>query len=76
MIGEVVEAHVAGGIAVEEVTRNAWTGEWDPDLHLIIDANVSQAAVLQGELAAVWKAVTGDSHIIDPAALHSAPILT
>ena len=68
------KAHVVGGIAVEEVTRNAGTGEWHPHLHLIIDANVSQAAVLQGELAALWKAVTGDSHIIDVRPFRSANV--
>ena len=58
------QAHVAGGIAVEEVTRNERAGEWHPHLHLIIDAHVSQAA-LQAQLAALWAAVTGDSHILD-----------
>ncbi len=57
-------ANVAGGIAVEEVTRNAHTGEWHPHLHLIIDADVSQA-VLQAQLAVLWAAVTGDSFILD-----------
>lgn len=57
-------AHVAGGVAVEEVTRNARSGEWHPHLHLIIDADVPQA-VLQAQLAALWAAVTRDSHILD-----------
>jgi hypothetical protein len=57
-------AHVVGGIAVEEVTRNERTGEWHPHLHLIIDADVSQAA-LQAQLAALWAAVTRDSFILD-----------
>jgi hypothetical protein len=60
----VVEVHVAGGIAVEEVTRNARTGEWHPHLHLVIDSALPEA-VLQGKLAELWAAVTGDSHIID-----------
>ncbi len=58
------KANVAGGIAVEEVTHNAQTGEWHPHLHLVIDAAVPQA-VLQGKLAELWAAVTGDSHIVD-----------
>jgi len=57
-------AHVVGGIAVEEVTRNARTGEWHPHLHLVIDADLPQA-VLQATLGALWLAVTGDSHILD-----------
>ena len=57
-------AHVVGGIAVEEVTRNYRTGDWHPHLHLIIDAAVPQA-VLQAELAALWAAVTRDSFILD-----------
>ena len=57
-------ANVAGGIAVEEVTRNPRTGHWHPHLHLIIDANVPQAA-LQAALAALWASVTGDSFILD-----------
>jgi hypothetical protein len=58
------KANVAGGIAVEEVTRNERAGEWHPHLHLIIDAAVPQAA-LQTALAALWRAVTGDSYILD-----------
>ncbi len=57
-------AHVVGGIAVEEVTRNERSGEWHPHLHLVIDADVPQA-VLQAELAALWAAVTRDSFILD-----------
>ncbi len=58
------KANVAGGIAVEEVTHNAQTGEWHPHLHVVMDAALPQA-VLQGKLAALWLAVTGDSHIVD-----------
>jgi hypothetical protein len=57
-------ANVAGGIAVEEVTRNYRTGDWHPHLHLIVDAGVPQA-VLQAQLVALWASVTGDSFIID-----------
>jgi hypothetical protein len=57
-------AHVAGGVAVEEVTRNARTGEWHPHLHLVIDADVPQA-VLQATLGGLWAAVTRDSYILD-----------
>jgi hypothetical protein len=55
----VVEAHVAGGIAVEEVTRNARTGEWHPHLHLISDVDVSEAAVLQGKKTQIWESGSG-----------------
>ena len=58
------KAHVAGGIAVEEVTRNARTGEWHPHLHLIIDAAIPQA-VLQVALGKLWAAVTRDSFVLD-----------
>ncbi len=58
------KANVAGGIAVEEVTHNAQTGEWHPHLHLVIECTISQV-VLQGKLAVLWRAVTGDSHIVD-----------
>ncbi len=58
------KAHVAGGIAVEEVTRNHRTGDWHPHLHLVIDAALPQA-VLQAALRALWVAVTGDSYILD-----------
>jgi len=66
-------AHVAGGVAVEEVTRNVRTGEWHPHLHLIIDADVSQA-VLQAELAVLWAVVTQDSHILDLRPFHGAEV--
>jgi hypothetical protein len=58
------KVHVAGGIAVEEVTRNERAGHWHPHLHLIIDATLPQAA-LQTALTALWRAVTGDSYILD-----------
>jgi hypothetical protein len=58
------KANVAGGIAVEEVTHNAQTGEWHPHLHLVIESDIPQV-VLQGKLAELWAAVTGDSHIVD-----------
>ncbi len=58
------KANVVGGIAVEEVTHNAQSGEWHPHLHLVIDAALPQV-VLQGKLAELWAAVTGDSHIVD-----------
>ncbi len=58
------KANVAGGIAVEEVTHNADTGEWHRHLHVVMDAALPQA-VLQGKLAALWVAVTGDSDIVD-----------
>ena len=57
-------ANVAGGIAVEEVTRNDRTGDWHPHLHLVIDAAIPQA-VLQAALRDLWAAVTGDSFVID-----------
>jgi hypothetical protein len=50
----VVEAHVAGGIAVEEVTRDGCIGEWHPHLHLISDVDVSEAVGLQGTVTALW----------------------
>jgi len=58
------KAHVAGGIAIEEVTRNERAGHWHPHLHLVIDAALPQAA-LQTALTALWRAVTGDSYILD-----------
>jgi hypothetical protein len=58
------KANVAGGIAVEEVTRNERAGQWHPHLHLVIDATLPQAA-LQTALTALWRAVTGDSYILD-----------
>ncbi len=57
-------AHVVGGIAVEEVTRNHRTGEWHPHLHLIVDAALPQA-VLQAALRDLWASVTGDSFVLD-----------
>ncbi len=60
-----VEAHVAGGIAVEEVTRDACIGEWHPHLHLISDVDVSEAVGLQGKVTALWVSVTGDRDIVD-----------
>jgi hypothetical protein len=59
------KAHVVGGVAVEEVTRNARAVAWHPHLHLISDADVAQAAVLQGKRTALWAAVTRDSFILD-----------
>jgi hypothetical protein len=58
------KGHVAGGIAVEEVTRNHRTGDWHPHLHLIVDAALPQA-VLQAALRDLWASVTGDSFILD-----------
>ena len=58
------QANVAGGIAVEEVTRNDRSGQWHPHLHLIIDATLPQL-VLQTALRDLWAAVTGDSFVID-----------
>ncbi len=58
------KAHVAGGMAVEEVSHNDRVGQWHPHLHLIIDAALPQAA-LQTALTALWRAVTGDSYILD-----------
>ena len=58
------KANVAGGIAIEEVTRNERAGQWHPHLHLVVDSALSQAA-LQMALAMLWRAVTGDSYILD-----------
>ncbi len=57
-------ANVAGGIAVEETTRNYRTGDWHPHLHVIVDSRLPQA-VLQAALRELWAGVTGDSFILD-----------
>lgn len=54
--------HVAGGIAIEEVVHKGL--EWHPHLHIIVDSATSSAVLLK-EIAREWKAVTGDSFIID-----------
>jgi hypothetical protein len=54
------KAHVAGGVVVEEVTRNVRIEEWHPHLHLISDVDVFQAVVVQGKLIALWAGVARD----------------
>jgi hypothetical protein len=54
--------HVAGGIAIEEVTHNAVT--WHPHLHIVIDSDLPPAQ-LQALIRVAWAALTGDSFIVD-----------
>jgi hypothetical protein len=54
--------NIAGGIAIEEVLHNGH--EWHPHLHILVDS-ATPLAVLLPELASEWRAVTGDSFIID-----------
>jgi hypothetical protein len=50
-----------GGVAFLEVKRSPKTGLWHPHLHVL-----SQGKYIdQPKLSTAWKAVTGDSHIVD-----------
>lgn len=55
------KAHVRGGIAVLEVTRNPKTGHWHPHLHVLIDGTYFD----QRAIKAAWLEATGDSDIVD-----------
>jgi hypothetical protein len=61
------QRHVRGGIATVEVTRNPRTGQWHPHLHVLADGTYWK----QSQLSAAWRAVTGDSPIVDIRAVRS-----
>lgn len=54
-------AHVVGGVATVEVTRNAETGQWHPHLHVLTDGRFWA----QADIADLWERVTGSSRIVD-----------
>lgn len=54
------------GIAVIEVTWHTGTGQWHPHLHVLVQGDY----LPQAQLSAEWKAVTGDSMIVDVRAVH------
>lgn len=53
---------VAGAVWSYEVKRGSGSGLWHPHLHMIALAEQQPDAV---HLADEWKAITGDSHIVD-----------
>lgn len=53
---------VAGAVWSYEVKRGSGSGVWHPHLHMVALAEVQPD---QEELSAEWKAITGDSHIVD-----------
>jgi hypothetical protein len=53
---------VAGAVWSYEIKRGTGSGEWHPHLHMIALAESIPDAV---QLAAEWKNITGDSHIVD-----------
>lgn len=57
-----VLASVEGAVWSYEVKRGAGSGKWHPHLHMIA---LAPHAPDQAELAAEWKAITGDSFIVD-----------
>ena len=59
--GKPWKAHVKGGMAVLEVTRNPHTGEWHPHLHVLADG----VFFAHADLKAAWEDATGDSMIVD-----------
>lgn len=60
------KSHVAGGLAVLEVTYNAKRDQWHPHLHCIIDGSYWPAK----DISAKWLKTTGDSSIIDIRKVH------
>lgn len=56
--------HIAGGIAIEEVTHNGEAGTWHPHLHVVVESALPAAALLP-LIRAVWRDLTGDSYIVD-----------
>lgn len=61
------KAHVWGGIACVEVTRNAETGQWHPHLHVLADGKYWR----QASISNAWRAITGDSPVVDIRAVRS-----
>lgn len=57
-----VLAGVAGAVWSYEVKRGSGSGLWHPHLHMIA---LAENAPDQVELAAEWKSITGDSHVVD-----------
>lgn len=57
-----VLAAVAGAVWSYEVKRGTGSGLWHPHLHMIALAEVQPS---QEELSKEWKAITGDSHVVD-----------
>ena len=53
---------VAGAVWSYEVKRGQGSGLWHPHLHMVALAEVPPD---QDELSVEWKAITGDSHIVD-----------
>ena len=60
-------AHVRGGFAVFEITRNTNQGTWHPHIHLVVEGSFwQQAAIL-----AAWQQVVPGAKIVDVRAVHS-----
>ncbi len=53
---------VVGAVWSYEVKRGSGSGEWHPHLHMIA---VAEHQPDQDQLAAEWKNITGDSHVVD-----------
>lgn len=53
---------VVGAVWSYEVKRGTGSGQWHPHLHMIA---LAENAPGQVELAAEWKNITGDSHVVD-----------
>lgn len=52
---------ILGGIQMLEITRNDSTGLWHPHLHIVYQGDF----IAHAKLAKEWRAVTGDSFIVD-----------
>lgn len=61
------KAHVTGGVAVLEITRNEKTGQWHPHLHVLVDGKFWH----QSRISQAWLQVTGDSQVVDIRAVRS-----
>ncbi len=53
--------HVTGGAALLEVKHNERSDRWHPHLHILVEGTYVPHTKLQAE----WRAVTGDSFIVD-----------
>lgn len=62
---------VQGAVWSYEVKRGAGSGLWHPHLHMIALAQVQPD---QLELASEWKAITGDSFIVDVRPIEGDPV--
>ena len=65
------KACVQGGVALIEVARGVTRSDWHPHLHVIFEGVYMPQKVLSN----IWRAITGDSYIVDIRAIESEAML-